>query len=148
MYLQSVTKLLRHCARIGWLQRTKESAPLPCPLHSKLGCLLFLEQRHSIAELYFPLLKCEVSQLMIILSPSDCRLNNFNMNIIFTRNINLSPPQRLPMGIPIKNIAIIKYNSEYYGQSYMHFLFAHFQDFRLQHNKAWLQRRETVCQVP
>ena len=96
----------------------------------------YLEQQHSIAKLYFPLLKCEVSQLMIILSPSDCRLKNFNMNIIFTRNINLSPPQRLPMGIPIKNIAIIKYNSEYYGQSYMHFLFAHFQDFRLQHNKA------------
>ena len=23
------------------LWRTKESAPLPCPLHSKLGCLLF-----------------------------------------------------------------------------------------------------------
>ena len=68
----------------------------------------YLEQRHSIAKLYFPLLKCEVSQLMIILSPSNCRLKDFNMNIIFTRNINLSPPQRLPMGIPIKNIAIIK----------------------------------------
>ena len=66
----------------------------------------YLERWHSIAKLYFPLLKCEVSQL--ILSPSDCRLKNFNMNIIFTRNINLSTPQRLPMGIPIKNIAIIK----------------------------------------
>ena len=31
---QSATKLLRH-------RRTKESAPLPCPLHSKLRCLLF-----------------------------------------------------------------------------------------------------------
>ena len=36
--LQLVTKLLRHCTQ---LQRTKENAPLPCPLHSKLGCLLF-----------------------------------------------------------------------------------------------------------
>ena len=40
-WLQSATKLLRHCTLIGWLRRTKESAPLPCPLHSKLGCLLF-----------------------------------------------------------------------------------------------------------
>ena len=39
--LQLVTKLLRHCTQIGKLQRTKESTPLPCPLHSKLGCLLF-----------------------------------------------------------------------------------------------------------
>ena len=35
-----VTKLSRHCTQTGYLQRTKESAPLPCPLHSKLGCLL------------------------------------------------------------------------------------------------------------
>ena len=40
-WLQSATKLLRHCTLIGWLRRTKESAPLPCPLHSKLWCLLF-----------------------------------------------------------------------------------------------------------
>ena len=39
--LQSATNLLRHCTSIGWLRRTKESPPLPCPLHSKLGCLLF-----------------------------------------------------------------------------------------------------------
>ena len=38
--LQSETKLLRHCTQIGLLRRTKESAPLPCSLHSKLGCLL------------------------------------------------------------------------------------------------------------
>ena len=27
--------------RVNRDQRTKESAPLPCPVHSKLGCLLF-----------------------------------------------------------------------------------------------------------
>ena len=30
------------------------------------------------------------------------RLKNFNLNITFTRNVNLSPPQRLLMGIQIK----------------------------------------------
>ena len=39
--LQSVTKFLRHCTQIGYLQRTKESTPLPPPLHWKVGCLLF-----------------------------------------------------------------------------------------------------------
>ena len=39
--LKSATKLLRHCTKKGQPQRTKESTPLPCPLHSKLGCLLF-----------------------------------------------------------------------------------------------------------
>ena len=84
--------------------------PLSPPFKGGVFVVFFrsLEQRHSILpKLYFPLLKCKVPQL--ILSPSDCRLKNFNMNIIFTRNISLSPLQRLPMGIPIKNIAIIKY---------------------------------------
>ena len=44
---QSATKLLRHCCRIGELQRTKQSTPLPSPLHSKLGCLLFSTGRKA-----------------------------------------------------------------------------------------------------
>ena len=36
-----VTELLRHCSQLGYLQRTKQSTPLPPPLLSKLGCLLF-----------------------------------------------------------------------------------------------------------
>ena len=33
-------KIVETLYSIGYLQRTKESAPLPCPLHSKLGCLV------------------------------------------------------------------------------------------------------------
>ena len=127
--------------RITSQNKRIHTPPLSPPFKVGLFVVFFrqLEQWHNLAKLY--LLKCEVSQL--ILSPSDCRLKNFNMNIIFNHNINLSPPQRLPMGIAIKNIAILN-NSEYCGQSFMHFLFAHFQNLRLQHKNASIEERDCM----